>query len=631
LYFFGYGRDYLSCLRDYCKISGPVPVLPRWVLGNWWSRYWAYSQQELSELMLDFKVHQVPISVCITDMDWHLEGWTGYTWNRELFPDPPGYLKFLHDLGLHTALNLHPADGVKAHEEMYPKMAQAMGVDPVSKQAVKFDVENPVFTEAYFDILHHPMEEQGVDFWWMDWQQKNPTKLPGLNLLWWINHLHFLDLGREGKKRSFIFSRWGGLGNHRYPIGFSGDTVVSWDSLAFQPYFTATAANVGYGWWSHDIGGHMHGIEDAELYARWVQFGAFSPILRLHSTKNPFHERRPWGYDAETYRVTQAAMQLRHALIPYLYSMSWRNHVSGIPPILPMYYLAPDVEDAYACPNQYTFGSELIVAPVITPRDPDTRLARQAVWLPDGDWYDFFDGRYYAGGGWQALYGGLDKIPVFARAGAIIPLGPLPAWGGLDNPADLTVHVFPGADNSFDLYEDDGRGNPYLDGKYALTSYRLDWGSRVQSFFIEPVQGNSDLVPQTRNYTLVFHAVQEPQAVDLFINNKPISAEVIYTQQKYSLKVDGLILQPVDRLEVKLRTKPHQADGRAEMVRMMLKAFHVGSDVKNSISSRLGEIINQPELLESYQTALTKSQIRALFETSLVVGWNTFRKPEKSC
>jgi len=138
-------------------------------------------------------------------------------------------------------------------------------------------------------------------------------------------------------KRSFAFSRWGGLGSHRYPIGFSGDTVVSWRSLDFQVHFTATAANVAFGWWSHDIGGHMDGIEDPELYARWLQFGVFSPILRLHSTQNPFHERRPWGWDAQTFAVARSAMQLRHAFIPYLYSMAWRDHQGGGTLLRPMY------------------------------------------------------------------------------------------------------------------------------------------------------------------------------------------------------------------------------------------------------------------------------------------------------
>jgi hypothetical protein len=564
--------------------------------------------------MLDFQAHQVPLAVCITDMDWHLEGWTGYTWNRKLFPDPAAYLKFLHSLGLHTALNLHPAAGVGQHEDRYAEMAEALGFDPSTKQPVIFDIENPIFAKAYFELLHHPLEEQGVDFWWMDWQQGNPTTLPGLNLLWWINHLHFLDLGRQNKKRSFIFSRWGGLGNHRYPIGFSGDTVVSWDSLAFQPYFTATAANVGYGWWSHDIGGHMHGVEDPEMYTRWLQFGVFSPINRLHSTKNSFHDRRPWGYDAGTFAVTQKAMQLRHALIPYLYSMSWRNHAQGIPLILPMYYLAPDDENAYACPNQYLFGSELLVAPVITPRDPDTRLARQAFWLPEGDWYGFFDDQYYPGGGWQAVYAGIDSVPVLARAGAIVPLAPPPAWGGLDNPADLSVHIFPGANNHFDLYEDDGSSNAYLDGQYALTGFDLKWGKTEQILTIEPLQGVAELVPAIRHYTLIFHAIQEPHSVDLLLNDEETCPQVIYTQAQHGLKIEGLTLHPCDRLQVTLRTAPEKIDRRSAAVRKMLAAFRLGTDTKRGINDQLEEILEDPGLLERFQIGLTKSQMRALIE-----------------
>jgi hypothetical protein len=161
----------------------------------------------------------------------------------------------------------------------------------------------------------------------MDWQQGRRTAGSDLDPLWWLNHLHFLDLGRNPARRSFAFSRWGGLGSHRYPVGFSGDTVVSWRSLAFQVHFTATAANVAFGWWSHDIGGHMEGIEDAELYVRWLQFGVFSPILRLHSTQNPFHERRPWGWDAQTLALARSAMRLRHALIP----LSVQHGLAGTP------------------------------------------------------------------------------------------------------------------------------------------------------------------------------------------------------------------------------------------------------------------------------------------------------------
>ena len=127
-----------------------------------------------------------------------------------------------------------------------------MGIDPASEIAVQFDPADPHFMEVYLKDLHHPLEEEGVDFWWIDWQQGTVTKVPGLDPLWMLNHYHYLDSSWKGN-RSLTFSRYAGVGSHRYPVGFSGDTVISWESLAFQPYFTNTASNVGYGWWSHDI------------------------------------------------------------------------------------------------------------------------------------------------------------------------------------------------------------------------------------------------------------------------------------------------------------------------------------------------------------------------------------------
>ena len=631
IYFFGYGHDYQGCLTDFYKVSGAVPMLPRWALGNWWSRYWAYSHNELSQLMLDFKAHHVPLSVCIIDMDWHLtqtgnqsSGWTGYTWNRELFPDPPGFLKFLGELGLKKSLNLHPAEGIHSHEEDYPQMAQAMSIDPASKQPVKFDPEDPIFVQAYFDILHHPKEEQGIDFWWIDWQQGNPVRLPGLNLLWWINHIHFQDHARLENRRPMIFSRWGGLGNQRYPIGFSGDTFISWDSLAFQPHFTACAANVGYGWWSHDIGGHMGGVEDPELFTRWVQFGVFSPILRLHSTNNPFHERRPWGYDAETLRITRHAMQLRHAFVPYLYSIAWQYHLKGVAPIRPMYYLYPEMEQAYSCPNQYTFGSELIVAPFISPRDPDTRLSRQVVWLPPGDWFGFVDGQHWTGNSWQALYGSLDEIPVFARAGAILPLGDLPGWGGITNPEVLNIHIFPGANNSFELYEDDGESSAYQRGDYAITQFSQVWSENNQVFKIYPAQGADQLLPSQREYRLVFHAIQAPDQIRVTRNNVEQAVEKEYDPTLHRLTLSGVSLAPTDELNVTLSelqvANSSQNETRIAKFNSLLRAFYLSSYAKQSLNANAEAITADPSRLAAYQTALTSSQMRALLETITEAG-----------
>ncbi|MGA9427588.1 MAG: TIM-barrel domain-containing protein, partial [Terracidiphilus sp.] len=329
-YFFGYGHDYKKTLGDFVRVAGRIPLPPRFAFGTWWSRYWAYSDQEIQQIVKGFHENDTPLDVFVIDMDWHLNreqlqargekdqsgnslGWTGYTWNPLLFPDPTQFLDWLHGEHLKTSLNLHPASGIQPWEAAYPAMARAMGVDPATKKYIPFDPTSKRWATAYFDTVLHPLEKQGIDFWWLDWQQEPfMTPIPGLSQTWWLNYIHFTDQQREGK-RPLLFHRWGGLGNHRYQIGFSGDTVSVWPSLAFQPWFTSTAANVGYAYWSHDIGGHMPGAVDPELFTRWVQFGAFSPILRTHTTKNPDSERRIWAYPEPYSGILRDAFQLRYA------------------------------------------------------------------------------------------------------------------------------------------------------------------------------------------------------------------------------------------------------------------------------------------------------------------------------
>ena len=282
---FAYGHDYADALRAFYAVSGAQPVLPRWALGNWWSRYHRYSADSYLALLDRFAAERLPFSVAVLDMDWHRvdsvpeehgSGWTGYSWEPELFPDPEGFLAELHRRGLRVTLNVHPADGVRAFEDSYEAMARALGRDPAGGEPIAFDLTDPAFLEAYFDVLHHALEDQGVDFWWLDWQQGPYSRVQGIDPLWLLNHFHFLDSGRDGR-RPLTFSRYAGPGSHRYPVGFSGDTLISWASLDFQPEFTATASNIGYGWWSHDIGGHIFGVRDDELATRWLQLGVFSP------------------------------------------------------------------------------------------------------------------------------------------------------------------------------------------------------------------------------------------------------------------------------------------------------------------------------------------------------------------
>lgn len=576
LYLFCYGHDYEAAVRDLYRITGAPPMVPDYALGNWWSRYHKYTQDEYEQLMLRFEHEEIPFSVSVVDMDWHIveipedqkdpespSGWTGYTWNEKFFPDYKAFLRFLGDHNLKTALNLHPGDGCRRHEAQYEEMAKRMGQDPATGERVKFDVLNKDFMAAYFDVLHHPYEKDGVNFWWMDWQQGRDYRWihepnqPGeyqdprekVDPLWMLNHLHILDISRNGKRPMF-FSRYAGLGSHRYPVGFSGDTFITWRSLAFQPYFTANAANVGYSWWSHDIGGHMCGYRDDELTVRWMQLGLYAPINRLHSSDNPFSGKEPWNLRAEAATVASDILRTRHQLFPYLYTMNYRNHHDLIPMVRPMYHVYPEQEDAYHVPNQYWFGSELMVAPITEKSDPVDGLAKTEVWFPKGLWYDLYTGMVYEGDQKQEVYRRLAEYPVFAKAGAILPTDNHYADNFLKPREELNVDVFPGADNTFTLYQDEGEGNRFEDGHFATTAMKLAWGEKPV-FTIESAEGDLKLIPKRRTYTIRFRALSAQPTVEVRINGRTVKAATTFDAAKHSATVT-VAAKTVETVEVEL-------------------------------------------------------------------------------
>ena len=522
-YFFGYGHRYVECLQDFYRLCGKTPLLPRYTFGNWWSRYHKYTETEYKELVERFEKEEVPFSVAVVDMDWHLvedvppvygSGWTGYTWNKKFFPNPPEFMDWLHKHGYKITLNVHPADGVRAYEEAYPRVAEKMGIDPASKEPVLFDMTDPKFIETYFEELHHPMEEEGVDFWWLDWQQGTVTKVPGLDPLWMLNHYHYLDSKWKGK-RALTFSRYAGPGSHRYPVGFSGDTFITWESLKFQPYFTANASNIGFGWWSHDIGGHMFGYRDDELTARWVQLGVFSPMNRLHSTDNPFNGKEPWKYNQIVETVMKNFLKLRHKLVPYLYTMNRRASRAGLPLVQPMYYLEPEREETYEVPNNYYFGTEMMVSPITDKLDPVTGLAGAKTWIPQGIWYDFFNGRAYKGGRKVDLWRDIYEMPVLVREGSIIPLKDMEGYdNSIENPEKLEVLVYPGESGEFVLWEDGGDTPEDLDENWVSTRMTKTADENGTVFIVEAAQGNTAVIPQKRSWKIRFCNIQDkPQEV----------------------------------------------------------------------------------------------------------------------
>ncbi|HEX2909975.1 MAG TPA: TIM-barrel domain-containing protein [Chloroflexia bacterium] len=520
-YFFGYGHDYKAAVAEYTRFGGQIPLIPRYVLGAWWSRYWAYSDQDLKNLVNDFVHYDLPLDVLVLDMDWHTEdSWTGYTWNRKLFPDPAGFLKWVHEHGLRTTLNLHPAEGVQPFEEVYPGFCEVMGIDPATRQPIPFQVADKRFMQHYFELLHHPLEDIGVDFWWMDWQQGQASEVRGLDPLPWLNHLHFLDSTRRGE-RAMLYSRWGGLGNHRYHIGFSGDTYSVWEALQFQPYFTATSANVAYGWWSHDIGGHL-GATEPELMARWIQFGALSPCLRLHSSKQAEAERRPWAFTPEVLQASRQAYHLRYQLEPYLYTEGRVAMDSSLALCRPMYYEHPEEEAAYIARYQYYLGDQLIAAPMVFPADPVTGQAAMDVWVPEGVWTDYQTRESFEGPRWVHLTGDLERIPLLVKAGSILPQAPLAETTDAIPKDKLILRVFPGKEGRYRFYEDDGLTEAYHRGEFEWTTItmRAD-GENACEIRVEPVEGNCPVLPPARSYEVYLEATHKPAAI--YINGQPLA------------------------------------------------------------------------------------------------------------
>lgn len=602
LYYFAFGHNYREAVQTLFQLTGPVPLVPRFCLGNWWSRYKAYSQQEYMELMEQFIKREIPITVATIDMDWHWvkvkekfgdqakrvvdkknvkdlwwsDGWTGYSWNTDLFPDYKGFLSYLKSKNLKITVNVHPSDGVRFFEDQYADMANAMGIDPASQQTVQFDITDPKFIDAYFTYLHHPYEKDGVDFWWIDWQQGHNTKLKGLDPLWALNHYHYLDNCKENR-RGLILSRYAEIGSHRYPLGFSGDTTVSWPCYRFQPYFTSTAANVGYTWWSHDIGGHHRAKKEDELYLRWVQFGVFSPVNRLHSTSNEFMGKEPWKFRWDVEQLAMRYLRLRHRLIPYLYTMNYRTYHDGVGLIEPMYYDYPESEQAYRVKNEYLFGSELIVAPVTRPLHPKTNLAGTEVWLPEGRYTDLFTNQIYEGGRCYKMFRGLESLPVLAKTGAILPLDRNDKTNQCGNPDAMELLLYRG-NNSFTLYEDDGESQDFTKGAFATREFTIKEDEKEVMFSIHPYRGDTAVVRSAVDYRLTFRDIISAKQVEVQRNGQPVPAQLV-TGEIVALELEQV--KPTDEITVWLKMiTPLQNRNRKEALVDLISKFQEKVDYK---------------------------------------------------
>jgi len=560
-YIFAYSLDYLGAIKAFYDITGYTPKIPRYALGNWWSRYYEYTEDEYLAVLRRFTENEVPLTVATIDMDWHYSnnlraelgvtetdeftgcdedgigtgwriGWTGYTWNKNLFPDYKSFLNKIKEQNLKITLNLHPKDGVRYFEDAYNDMCKVMGIDPKTKKRVPFDLTNDNFINNYFKILHKPYEHDGVTFWWIDWQQGTSSTMENLDPLWALNHYHYLDNALENDT-GLILSRYSNQGAHRYPLGFSGDTEMSFDTLDYLPYFTATASNIGYCWWSHDIGGFRYGEKNEELFSRSVQLGAFFPIMRLHCNSSKALTKEPWYYNTQGGRghIVMEQMRFRHLMIPYIYSEGYKNHKYGVPLIKPLYYLYPENDNAYKYKNEYFFG-ELLVVPITKP-SVAKGISKVKAFIPKGKWTDIFTGEEIDGGEngiCITLYRFADSIPVFAKAGSVFTLSNDKHTNKVDNPKDLVLEIYSG-DGEYSLYEDAGE-------KFAYTNIKNSVDNGELKTTIE-FSGDYSVLPQDRTLTLKLKNITGKK-VKVFKNGEEILTKV------FTDKFTEVIISKVD-------------------------------------------------------------------------------------
>ena len=512
-YFLGYGHQYKKALGDFIKIAGRQPMPPLYVLGYWYSKYQRYTSDEFMEIANDVRRNQIPMDVLIFDMDWHTQGWTGWTWDRTAIADPEGLIDFMHRKGLKVSLNLHPADGVDDDEDYFQELRQDMGLD-ASAKVVPWNLSDGRFYHNMFNRIIRAREHQGVDFWWIDWQQNLTSKyVDGLGETFWCNHVFYNDMRlQRPNHRPLIFHRWGGLGSHRYPIGFSGDSFTTYGTLAWQPYFTATASNVCFGYWGHDLGGHQQtGANDPEIYLRWMQYGVFTPIFRTHATNWPGIERRIWKY--ENFPLLLETVRLRYALMPYIYTACRQAYDTGVSICRPLYYEWPEEDNAYLFEDEYMFGDDILVAPVVTPSGNDGKAERRT-WLPEGRWFDVCRNQVVEGNRTFNDRYAQPEIPYFLRAGAVIVNNP-PMLNLNERPDRLILKVVPGGDGSTSLYEDEGDTEGYKTGAFTTTliTHRSTARSQQSTVTISGRQGSFPGMPKERAYTVEFLGTDCPAAV----------------------------------------------------------------------------------------------------------------------
>lgn len=587
VYVFTYKNDFDKALQDYFLVTGRPGMIPRYALGNWWGRNLPYSDSQVREIVHHFQKSEIPLSVFLLDRAWHdFSGKddypnTGYTWNNDLFTNPMDTIQYLHSQGIRVGLNSNPIDGFGSNEIMYNNLLNFVGPKEEGGR-VPFLPLDPKYMDAFLKVMIHPIDNMGVDFWWVDYPNTN------LSNLFALNHYQFYDMYRNYQRRPMILSRQAGIAQHRYPVVYTGRTTVGWETLRNMVVANLSAANIGVSWSSHDIGGFHNGTEDGELYTRYIQLGVFSPILRMDSDGGRYYKREPWRWNAKTFTIAKKYLQLRNSLIPYIYASAYDYYLNGVPVVTPLYHKYPEIYDDPYVRYQYYFGSQLLVAPILDKEDPVMDRVVHKVFIPNGVWYDFVTGKKFPGKRKYITFFKDDEYPVYARAGAIIPLATGDSAKMTVVPTDMEIHIFPGRSNSYRLYEDDGISSIYKKGYYIITEIEYTYSSNNYALSIRPIEGKAGIIPEQRNYHIRFRNTRQPEFVEAYVNGMPVQVDSYIDNTDFVVNVKDV--PTINQLIVNCRGKNIEIDAIRvvnEEIKNIISDLAIETKLKDKIDSIL--------------------------------------------
>lgn len=445
-YFLIYGPDFKHILKRYCDLTGYAPVPPQWSFGFWISRCSYKSRVEIEAIVREMRARDLPCDVIHLDPWWMGNGpWSTYEWDTESFPNPEEMIQNLRAQGMRICLWIHPyvPKGTKAYDEVLEKgyyvRSPDGGVSPpvdyfLGTELAVLDFTNPQ-TCAWLESKLQTLLDMGVAVFKTDFGEQAPVDAiyhdgrSGLgmhNLYPLLYNRMVFELTKRHYGRGLVWGRSGYAGSQRYPVQWGGDSYGSFDQLASQLRGLLSYGMSGVPFCSHDVGGFDYAPQafdqpnpedypkDPTLYIRWLQLGVFSSHIRAHG-KQP---REPWTYGLQAEEIARRYLKLRYRLLPYIYSEAAKSAQTGLPMVRPMVLEFQSDPNTYNLDTQYMFGESFLVAPIITP------LNRRQVYLPAGDWVDYWSKKLVKGGCWIEVEVPLEIIPLWVKAGAIIPMGP---------------------------------------------------------------------------------------------------------------------------------------------------------------------------------------------------------------